>query len=403
MLEKKSKERSFAYFPLRPISIIHSSFPLGVLFLFPLVSDSVENASKQPLPRVPLATLALQITASPWHHLQAAVLRLQACEQAALGTQFAHSECSGILFIAGSFFWIAHFSSTAIIAFTDISGDVDYFAFVSHLYGKGLQVRSVLWPLTQLEMCQGHVHQKVKAWGQCDIASVLGVLDIHMGLRWGWNNVGKKSWIKKKNSPAIALKQGRGLKGSTVVWGPVQNSRKEGSVRFEGWKILHFQSQGSTQIPIAILAPLSRWPGWHAEMSLNYYLGPFFKLGTLSLFNFQKIAVRTLSFIYFVVEGTQGHDLANALLLSDWIIAQVQGRLMPKPGFSLCATQVLTCKANKSWHKGLLHFLSLLDVPLLVVLGVLQAASPWCLVVKTPLQQQWIVLSLVENWILHNR
>lgn len=28
----------------------------------------------------------------------------------------------------------------AIIAFTDISGDVDYFAFVSHLYGKGLQV-----------------------------------------------------------------------------------------------------------------------------------------------------------------------------------------------------------------------------------------------------------------------
>lgn len=52
-------------------------------------------------------------------------------------------------------------------------------------------------------------------------------------------------------------------------------------------------------------------------MSLNYYLGPFFKLGTLSLFNFQKIAVRTLSFIYFVVEGTQGHDLANALLLSD--------------------------------------------------------------------------------------
>lgn len=213
----------------------------------------------------------------------------------------------------------------------------------------------------------------------------------------------KKVELKKKNSPAIALKQGRGLKGSTVVWGPVQNSRKEGSVRFEGWKILHFQSQGSTQIPIAILAPLSRWPGWHAEMSLNYYLGPFFKLGTLSLFNFQKIAVRTLSFIYFVVEGTQGHDLANALLLSDWIIAQVQGRLMPKPGFSLCATQVLTCKANKSWHKGLLHFLSLLDVPLLVVLGVLQAASPWCLVVKTPLQQQWIVLSLVENWILHNR
>lgn len=156
-------------------------------------------------PRVPLATLALQITASPWHHLQAAVLRLQACEQAALGTQFAHSECSGILFIAGSFFWIAHFSSTAIIAFTDISGDVDYFAFVSHLYGKGLQVRSVLWPLTQLEMCQGHVHQKVKAWGQCDIASVLGVLDIHMGLRWGWNNVGKKSWIKKKKIPLLSL------------------------------------------------------------------------------------------------------------------------------------------------------------------------------------------------------
>ena len=29
----------------------------------------------------------------------------------------------------------------------------------------------------------------------------------------------------------------------------------------EGWKILHFQSQGSTQIPIAILAPLSGWPG----------------------------------------------------------------------------------------------------------------------------------------------
>ena len=68
------------------------------------------------------------------------MLSLQACEQAALGTQFAHSECSGILFIAGSFFWIAHFSSMAIIAFTDISGDVDYFAFVSHLYGKGLQV-----------------------------------------------------------------------------------------------------------------------------------------------------------------------------------------------------------------------------------------------------------------------
>ena len=54
VLEKKSKERSFAYFPLRPISIIHSSFPLGVLFLFPLVSDSVENASKQPLPEGPL-------------------------------------------------------------------------------------------------------------------------------------------------------------------------------------------------------------------------------------------------------------------------------------------------------------------------------------------------------------
>ena len=86
------------------------------------------------------------------------MLSLQACEQAALGTQFTHSECSGILFLAGSFFWIAHFSGMAIIAFTDISGDVDYFAFVSHLYGKGLQVR----PLTQLEMCQGHIHQKVK-------------------------------------------------------------------------------------------------------------------------------------------------------------------------------------------------------------------------------------------------
>ena len=289
-----------------------------------------------------------------------------------------------------------------------------YNSFYRHLRGcglfcickpplwKGPPGWSVLWPLTQLEMCQGHVHQKVKAWGQCDIASVLGILDIHMGLRWGWNNVGKKNGLKK-NSPAIALKQGRGLKGSTVVWGPVQNSRKEGSVRFEGWKILHFQSQGSTQIPIAILAPLSGWPGWQAEMSLNYHLGPFFKLGTLLLFNFQKIAMRTLLFIYFVVGGTQGHDLANAILLSDWIIAQVQGCPMPKPGFSLCATQVLTCKANKSWHKGLLHFLSILDVPLLVVLGVLQAASPWCLIVKTPLQQQWIVLSLGGNWILHNR
>lgn len=291
----------------------------------------------------------------------------------------------------------------AIIAFTGISGDVDYFAFVSHLYGEGLQVWSDLWPLTQLEMCQGHVHQKVKVWGQCDISSVLGVLDIHMGLWWGWNNVGKKKWIKKKSSPAIALKQGRGLKGSTVVWGPVQNSGKEGSVRFEGWKILHFQSRGSTQIPITILAPLSGWPGWQAEMSLNYHLGTFFKLGTLSLFNFQKIAMRTLLFIHFVVGGTQGHDLANAILLSDWITAQVQGCLMPKPGFSLCATQVLTCKANKSWHKGWLHFLRLLGIPLLVVLGVLQAASPWYLVAKTPLQQQWIVLSLAGNWILHNR
>ena len=212
---------------------------------------------------------------------------------------------------------------------------------------------------------------------------------------------------KKSNffttTTAIALKQGRGLKGSTVVWGPVQNRGEERSVRFEGWKILLLQSQGSTQIPITILAPLSGWSGWQAEMSLNYHLALFFKLGTLSLFNFQKIAMRTLLFIYFVVGGTQGHDLANAILLSDWITAQVQGCLMPKPGFSLCDTQVLTCKANKSWHKGLLHFLSLLDVPLLVVLRVLQAASPWCLVVKTPLQQQGIVLSLAGNWILRNR
>lgn len=149
---------------------------------------------------------------SPWHHLQAVVLSLQACEQAALGTQFAHSECSGILFIAGSFFWIAHFSGMAIIAFTDISGDVDYFAFVSHLYGKGLQVPSVLWPLTQLERCQGHVHQKVKAWGQCDIASVLGVLDIHVGLQWGWNNAGKIIGLKK-NFPCYHFKAGKGVKG----------------------------------------------------------------------------------------------------------------------------------------------------------------------------------------------
>ena len=41
--KKKSKERSFAYFTLRTISIIHSSFPLGVLFLFPLVSDCRED------------------------------------------------------------------------------------------------------------------------------------------------------------------------------------------------------------------------------------------------------------------------------------------------------------------------------------------------------------------------
>lgn len=84
---------------------------------------------------------------------------------AALWTQFAHTECCRILFAAGRFFWTVHFPGMAVIAFSDLSRDVDYFAFVSHLYGKGLQVWSVLWPLIQLEKCQGHVHGKVKnAW-----------------------------------------------------------------------------------------------------------------------------------------------------------------------------------------------------------------------------------------------
>lgn len=136
--------------------------------------------------------------------------------------------------------------------------------------------------------CVKAVHQKVKVWGQCDISSVLGILDIHMGLWWGWNNVGKKNGLKK-SSPAIALKQGRGLKGSTVVWGPVQNSGKEGSVRFERLEDFALPKPGIHPNP----NHHSGASVWMARMtgrvSLNYHLGTFFKLGTLSLFNFRRL------------------------------------------------------------------------------------------------------------------
>lgn len=74
--------------------------------------------------------------------------------------------CLEVPFAAGGFFWVAHFPGLALIAFSDISGDLDYFAFVSHLSAQGLQVRSVLWPLTQLERYQGHVHREVKTLAQ---------------------------------------------------------------------------------------------------------------------------------------------------------------------------------------------------------------------------------------------
>lgn len=48
--------------------------------------------------------------------------------------------CLEVLFAAGGFFWVVHFPGLALIAFSDISGDMDYFAFVSHLSAKGLQL-----------------------------------------------------------------------------------------------------------------------------------------------------------------------------------------------------------------------------------------------------------------------
>lgn len=50
--------------------------------------------------------------------------------------QFVYTECHGILVAASSFFWVVHFPGMALITFSAVSRDMDYFAFVSHLSGR---------------------------------------------------------------------------------------------------------------------------------------------------------------------------------------------------------------------------------------------------------------------------
>lgn len=96
------------------------------------------NVSKEPSPE---GTLPFPLSGAHITHFSLTPFTGSGAKfTASLRTQFAHTEGRGILFAAGSFFWVVHFPGMALIAFSDISRDVDYFAFVSHLYGKGPQV-----------------------------------------------------------------------------------------------------------------------------------------------------------------------------------------------------------------------------------------------------------------------
>lgn len=135
-----ARERSLVSFPPRPISIICSSFPLVVLCLFPNKWLCHEYLWRAITCGSPPLTLSLEFTSFCLTLFMGGGDKFTASWTAAPWTQFVHAECHGVLFTAGSFFWVVHFPCMAEIAFSDISGDVDYFAFVSHLYGKGLQV-----------------------------------------------------------------------------------------------------------------------------------------------------------------------------------------------------------------------------------------------------------------------
>lgn len=152
-------ERSFTSCPPRSVSTILSSFPTVELFF-------IDFSNKWPCCESFQKSVTCSPSACPLSGVQSLLLdtiyrsstKFTPHEQPLCGTQFTHPECCGILFTAGSLFWVTHFPCMALIAFSDLSWDVDYFAFVSHLSGKGLQDCSVLWPLVLLGMTVSRPH-----------------------------------------------------------------------------------------------------------------------------------------------------------------------------------------------------------------------------------------------------
>lgn len=131
--------------------------------------------------------------------------------------------------------------------FLDVSREVDYFAFVSHLYGKDRQVRSAPRPLTRLETGQGLVRRKVETHGKCDIVNVPVALGIHAGLRRGRTHVGKTEFYRFKGLFCYLFKVGWGAKKKEVRLCGGRLREKEVFSRKSGRWCLPKQGGGSAQ------------------------------------------------------------------------------------------------------------------------------------------------------------